>query len=123
MEVFVVILIFLAIGGGIAWRVYTSTSHSSSVEGMLLKREAAIIDCKSENVGGRHINDCAIRTTVVFSDGFKFISHKSSFLPSYGIGAHYVGVDALLLEEIKGDALTAHAKAFEKQERRKGGAL
>lgn len=123
MEVFIVILVFLAIGGGIAWRVYTSTSHSSSTAGLKLVKKAVIVDCKTENVGGRHINDCAIRTTVVFSDGFKFISHKSSFLPSYGIGVHYVGVDALLLEEIKGDALTAHAKAFEKQERRNGGAL
>lgn len=118
MEILFVILVFLAIGGGIAWRVYTSTSHSSSTAGLKLDEKAVIVDCKTENVGGRHISDCALRTTVTFSDGFRFVSHKSSLS---GIVAHYVTVDPFLLEEIKDDAINAHTKAFEKQERRNGG--
>lgn len=66
-------------------------------------------------VGGRHISDCALRTTVIFSDGFKFISHKTAIT---GIFAYHAFVDLFLLEEIKDDAIKAHAKAFKKQERK-----
>ena len=70
-----------------------------------------ICDIKTESVGDKKASTAAIRTTVIFDDGFVYISHKSHMHmdgPLYMTG--HIIVDSMILDEIKLDAIAAQQK-------------
>ena len=78
-----------------------------------------VTNIKTDTVGGRKITTAAIRTTVIFDDGFTYISHKSRYHkddPLNFSGTLYVNHE--VIQEIKEDAIIAHQKAYEKQQGR-----
>ena len=109
------LVIFSFLGFAFWWIIYTHTSHSKT-NGNILKEDAIIIRTKTESVGGHKTTNAVLRTTVTFSDGFVFISHKSTMRMLGPLGmTGYISVDELLLHEIKLDAIAAHQKAYRKQ--------
>ena len=113
MEIFVVIVVWLAIIASVAWSIYNHTSHSKTGEN-ILREDAAICDVKTENVGGRNALSAAIRTTITFDDGFIYISHKSHSRMNGPLSGH-ISVDSTLVYEIELDAIAAHQEAYRKQ--------
>ena len=108
MEVLGGIFVVLIIVVGVVYNIYDHTSHSM-VRGFTLREDAVISNIKTDSVGGRKVTTASIRTTVIFDDGFTYISHKSGRRP------FEIYVDYEVLEEIKKDAIIAHQKAYEKQ--------
>ncbi len=117
MEVLLVILVFSAFGFCFYhFAIYNHTDHIKFEKDIPLKEDAKIISCKTEDVGGRRYQQSALRTTVVFEDGFKFISHKSASKQT-GVLTFSISIDPYLKKEIISDAIKEHEKAFQNQNR------
>ena len=118
MDALMSIIIAIVFIVGIGSIIYDHTSHSM-VRGFTLREDASITNIKTDTVGGRKITTAAIRTTVIFDDGFTYISHKSRYHkddPLNFRGTLYVNHE--VIQEIKEDAIIAHQKAYEKQQGR-----
>lgn len=114
MDEFIAFLFIALIISSIVWRIYNSCSHSKYSSDMILKEDATIIDIKSENIGGRKVTNCMMRTTVTFSDGFQFLSPKASVTLA-GFNRYRVSTGGQISDKIIADALKVHAKAVNKQ--------
>lgn len=108
-------IFLLIIFGGLVFlfikdAIYNSTSHCLIEDASKLRTGAQIIDVKSESVG--HKQTSALRTTVLFDDGFAYISHKSErrqFLATI-----QMRVTEDIMNEILFDAVKAHEDAVAK---------
>ena len=100
------IILPLFIFAGLAWIIYegwyNSTAHSKVEDASKLRIDAKIINVHTEEVGRKQTR--AIRTTVSFDDGFKFISHKSEkkvYLTSYTLTVTKDVVNQIIIDAIK----------------------
>lgn len=86
--------------------IYNAFSHSSGNK-KNLRRDAKIVNVKQETVGSK--NNKKIRTTVVFDDGFEYISHKTDRDDSFF--SYRIQVTEATRKKILEDAMQAHQKA------------
>lgn len=104
---------YLLVGGAVvvvllniySW-IYNAFSHSSGNK-KNLRRDAKIVNVKQDTVGSK--NDKKIRTTVVFDDGFEYISHKTDRDDSFF--SYRIQVTEATRKKILEDAMQAHQKA------------
>lgn len=106
-------LAFLFVGGffllgtlSIAAEIYNFFNHSYYKKEKL-RPDAKIVDVKRETVGGK--NDKKIRTTVIFEDGFEYVTHKTDRENSFF--SYRIQVKEATSKEILNDAIAAHQKA------------
>ena len=96
---------------GIAWLCYegwyNSTDHSVIENPSMLRVDAKVNNVNTENVGRKQTR--AIRTTVSFDDGFKYISHDAEKKQHLTFQSMTVTKD--VLEQILIDAIKAHQEA------------
>jgi len=105
---------YLLVGGAVlvallniySW-IYNLFSHSSAKDYRNLRHDAKIVNVKRDTVGSK--NDKKIRTTVVFDDGFEYISHKTDRDDSFF--SYQIQITEATKKEILGDAMEAHQKA------------
>lgn len=108
----IVVLLFMC--AGLAWIFYegwyNSTAHSTTDDHSKLRADAKIINVNTERVGRKQTS--AIRTTVSFDDGFKYISHaaeRKQHLTSYTLTVTKDVVNQIIM-----DAIKAHRAAIAK---------
>lgn len=111
-------IILYILGIAIVWiiakDIYDSTSHSSCENPSLLREDAKPNDIQRKIVGTK--GHRRVRTTVLFDDGFRFVSHKTdveNHLFSYSIST-----PAPILNEILLDATIAHEKMLKRKKGR-----
>ena len=105
---------YLLVGGAVvvvllniySW-IYNLFSHSGAKDYKNLRRDAKIVNVKQYTVGSK--NDKKIRTTVVFDDGFEYISHKTDRDDSFF--SYRIQVTEATRKKILEDAMQAHQKA------------
>lgn len=95
----------------IAKDVYDSTDHSYFDDAVLLKSDAVPIDIKRDIVGTK--GHKRVRTTILFDDGFRYISHKTDIDDHFL--SYSISVSASTSRDIIADAIAAHGKAMQKQ--------
>lgn len=109
MIILVILLVLMAVI--VIQDIYNSTNHSQIESIDMLKSNAKIIDLKSCVIGTK--GHKRIRTTVIFNDGFKYISHITN------VENHMLYYSISLSEsakyEIIFDAISAHNKALKKK--------
>lgn len=111
MEILVIVLIIVAV---ITCKdIYDSTSHSVCDNPTLLNEDARIINIDRKVVGTR--GHKRYRTTLFFSDGFKFISHKNDI--SNRLVSYSISVPNEINKEIINDAFMAHAKMINRHKK------
>ena len=115
----VIFLIALAMIIYFAFRkqVWSLSDHSEAYHNVELKQDAKIIDIKTEKVQYMK-NDTKYKTTVSFSDGFSFITHKTNREDHFF--TYNISVGSELYEQIIGNAIAAHNRALEQQLKQKG---
>ncbi len=111
MEILVFLLFVL--GAIICKDIYDSTSHSVCDSPAMLKEDATIINVERKVIGSK--GHKRYRTTLHFSDGFRFISHKTDV--ANHLIAYSISVTSELNKEIIRDALIAHAKMINKHKK------
>ena len=105
---------YLLVGGAVlvallniySW-IYNLFSHSSAKDYKNLRHDAKIVNVNRDTVGSK--NDKKIRTTVVFDDGFEYISHKTDRDDSFF--SYQIQITEATKKEILVDAMEAHQKA------------
>ena len=111
MALFVIIILTCV---GIAWMCYegwyNSTDHSVIECASCLRSDAKIVNIHTEKVG--HKQTSAIRTTVSFNDGFKYISHNVEKEKHLTFQKMTVTKD--VMNQIILDAAKAHLEAISK---------
>ena len=115
MVLFVMILAIAVIGGIVYKDIYDSTNHCRCNDASRLSIEAKIVNISTEKVGTK--GHKRFRTTVVFSDGFEYISHDTN-VDNY-VFAYRISLSASDKEQIVLDAIEAHKNAIEKYERKR----
>ena len=84
-------------------------NHSKVPKNAVLSLNAKIIDISSQKV--KYVkNGAKYKTTVLFSDGFEFITHKTN--REDNIFTYEISVDT---EQITENAIKAHDRALKKQ--------
>lgn len=107
----VVIILFV-------WKdVYDSTDHSSFEDADALRGGAKIINVERKEVGTK--GHRRFRTTVLFDDGFKYISHKTDV--SDGFLSYRISISRELSIEILRDAIKSHELAVAKRDKKRMG--
>ena len=102
--ILVVMLVIIAI---IIYKdIYNSTSHVIYDGSSILKEDATIIDAERKVVGTK--GHRRLRTTLYFSDGFVFISHKTDVENLFFV--YKISTTSEIDKEIINDAFTAHSK-------------
>lgn len=103
-------LVYLGVGFyNMGLAIYHIADHSKWQENAVPDPGARIIDIKSEKV--KYIkNDARFKTTVTFSDGFFFTTHKTDRENHFG--SYTISVNKKVVLEA---AIQAHAKAVEKK--------
>ena len=91
--------------------IYNSKEHVDYVAENL-SPDAEIINVETEKVGSK--TDTVYRTTVLFDDGFSYISHKTN--SDFLIFGYRIYITPELKMEIIEDAIEAHKKAIEESE-------
>lgn len=89
--------------------VWNCFDHSKVKANSVLCSDANIVDVRSEKVQYAK-NGAKYKTTVTFSDGFKFITHKTNREDNFF--TYQISVDT---EEILENATKAHDRALKKQ--------
>ena len=93
----------------IAKAVWNCFDHSKVPKNALLRQDAKIVDVSSEKV--QYVkNGAKYKTTVSFSDGFVFITHKTN--REDNLFTYQISVDT---DEILESAIKAHDRAIKKQ--------
>lgn len=111
MWVFFIIIPLAAI----AWvEIYDRTAHCRCNDASLLRHDACPIDATRKIVGLK--GSRRVRTTVLFDDGFIFISHKTDVADHFL--TYSISVSAMTHKEIICDAIVAHEKAVKKRDKR-----
>lgn len=95
----------------IAKDIYDSTSHSSCENPDRLREDAMPNDIQRKIVGTK--GHRRVRTTVLFDDGFKFISHKTDV--ENHIFYYSISTPSPILKEILLDAAIAHEKMLKRK--------
>lgn len=100
----------LVIFGGLAWVIYTdwyaSRSHYYYDNIATLREDVKISYVNRESVGTRGRRRW--RTTVLFTDGFKYVSHKTDIQNHFA--SYTISISVNTNDEILQDALMAHHK-------------
>ena len=115
IAVYILIAILIAFG---VYRLfvpaYNDSDHSMKGE-RDLREDATIVDVESKLVGLKP--NYKYRTTVIFSDGFKYISHdtKVTAYPPY----YKFELTSEALDRIKGMAKSEHNRLYRQQETKK----
>ena len=100
-------LVVYAVVRALQW----SADHHGWEDGSAPDPEAKIVDVKSEKVKYSK-NNAKYKTTVKFSDGFYYITHKTNREEHVG-GKYKIYMDSLLEEEITESAKAAHDRAIQ----------
>lgn len=117
MEVYSVIILFFliaAIAAIIMKDIYDSTNHSSCDDISLLREGAKPQDVQRKIVGTK--GHRRVRTTVLFDDGFRYISHKTDV--ENHLFYYSVSTPTPVLNEILVDAIIAHDKMLKRKKGR-----
>ena len=89
--------------------IWNCFDHSKVEHNATLRQEAKIVNVHSEKV--QYVkNGMKYKTTVTFSDGFEFITHKTN--REDNIFTYEISVDT---EQIIENAMKAHGRALKKQ--------
>ena len=92
--------------------IYHLFDHTQQPSNTKLDPKATIIDFRSEKVEYSK-NGAKFKTTVVFSDGFRYITHRTN--RKDGIFTYQIGIDNSLRKEIIEKAISKHDEAINKQ--------
>lgn len=87
---------------------YNLFDHTEWEDSSKLNLDAKIVDIKTEKVQYSK-NGMKYKTTVFFSDGFNFITHKTNREDSFF--SYQISMDESLLTEIISKAVRSHEKA------------
>lgn len=98
------------------WRsFYYLFDHTECYDESLLSFEAKIVKIHTEKVKYSK-NGMKYKTTVFFSDGFRFITHKTN--REEGFFTYQISIDESLKQEIVEKAMRLHLKAVERISKR-----
>ena len=109
VELFGIVVIGLVVYA-VVRALYWSADHSGWDEGAAPDPDAQIVDVKSEKVKYSK-NNAKYKTTVKFSDGFYYVTHKTN--QEDHMGKYTISMDSFLEEEIMDSAKAAHQRAVQ----------
>ncbi|MBE6761039.1 MAG: hypothetical protein E7551_02005 [Ruminococcaceae bacterium] len=116
MELIAVLVLILCVC--LACRaIYHLFDHTDYDTTLPLDYNAKIVDIRSEKVQYAK-NGAKYKTTVLFADGFRFITHKTK--RENGFFTYQISIDEELMSKIVDKAISAHGKAVEKQIKKLG---
>ena len=110
----VLLLIIVAIFIWVIHKEIWSLFDHSEVLSYELQPDAEIVHIKTERVQYTR-NNAKFKTTVYFSDGFSFVSHKTD--REDGFFRYRISVGPELRERIISKAIIAHNRAIERQKK------
>lgn len=105
-------IVFGALAAMICYEVYNGKDHSKCALPEFLREDAKISSVKQEKVGLK--GSVTYRTTILFQDGFQYISHKCDRNDHFTYYTIFISEDTA--ENIRQSAYNAHRKAIEKRD-------
>ena len=109
------VLGFIILGAvlfGVGRSIWWSFDHSGWYSNARPDRDATITSCNSEKVKYEK-NGAKFKTTVEFSDGFYYITHKTN--REQHVFTYNISIDSALKSEILTKAMDKHKTAVEKK--------
>ena len=111
MEVLVPVGILLLLMTPLFKHIYYAFEHGKWERGSVPDPDASVVNVESEPVN--YAGVVRFKTTITFSDGFRYISHKTKQDVSW-VGSVKYTLPEDLEKEIMQRAMEAHAKAVKK---------